>query len=132
SNPKYVLAGVPMGASSASTIIPSCAVPRPTSSSPQIIPSETSPRIFDLLILNGSPLIGYTVVPTVATTTRWPAATLGAPQTICNGSPAPTSTVVTFRRSALGCCSHVFTSPTTNPSSPPGMRCTTSSASTSS
>src|SRR5690606_41347923 len=46
-------------------------------------------------------------------------ATLGAPQTLCIISPFPTSTLVTFSRSALVCCAHSKTSPTTTPSNPP-------------
>ena len=51
--------------------------------------------------------------PGRATPTVCPAATFGAPQTICWGSPSPTSTMQTFSRSASGCCSALSTRPTT-------------------
>ena len=56
----------------------------------------------------------------VATGTFCPAATLGAPQTICTISSAPKSTLVTLRRSAFWCCSQESTCPTTIPFKPPG------------
>ena len=117
---KYVLAKVPTFTSSGSTKIPSCDVPKPISSSAQIIPCDTSPRILESLILKASPAVGYTVVPSTATTTFCPVATLVAPQTICRASPLPTSTVVIFNRSALGCCTQVSTWPINKPSKPPG------------
>ena len=99
--------------------IPSWLVPKPSSSSAQIIPWLSSPRIFPFLILKPTPSSSYKVVPIVATGTFWPAATLGAPQTICTGSPVPKSTVVIFNRSAFGCWTHVNTSPTKMPSKLP-------------
>ena len=54
--------------------------------------------------------------PGSATATVWPAATLGAPQTIVRGSSSPTSTSQTRSRSAFGCCSALSTRPTTKPS----------------
>ena len=102
-----------------STIMPSCILPKPISSSAQIIPLEDCPRIFACLITNGSPSKGNIFVPGVATITFCPAATLGAPQTICKISPVPTSTVVRLSLSASGCLMHVFTSPITSPCNPP-------------
>ena len=66
-------------------------------------------------MVQASPSSVYKVVPIVATGTFCPAATFGAPQTICIGVSAPIFTVVTFSRSAFGCCSQVKTSPTTIP-----------------
>ena len=43
--------------------------------------------------------------PGRATATVWPAATFGAPQTICDGVAPPMSTMQTLSRSASGCCS---------------------------
>ena len=40
--------------------------------------------------------------PGRATATVWPAATFGAPQTICAGSPSPTSTVQTRQPVGVG------------------------------
>ena len=115
---KYSFAGFPVSAFSSSTIIPSCEVPSPSSSSAQIIPSETSPLILLFLIVKSSSP-EYNFVPTVATTTFCPTATLGAPQTTGSKMPFPISTVVTLNLSAFGCCSQVFTSPTTMPCKPP-------------
>ena len=53
--------------------------------------------------------------PGSATATVWPAATLGAPQTI-GRSPSPVSTMQALSRSAFGCFSHLTTLPTTKPS----------------
>ena len=111
--------------------MPSWLVPIPISSSAQIIPSLASPRIFDLAITKGSFPFMLISVPTVATITFCPAATFGAPQTICKGSACPMLTVVTLKRSALGCCSQVSTSPITNPFKPPGKLCHSSMCSTS-
>src|SRR5690606_39375897 len=94
-------------------------VPKPNSSSAQIIPWLSSPRIFPFLMVHASPSGVYRVVPIVATGTFWPTATLGAPHTICKGTLSPTETVVNFNLSALGCFTQVKTSPTTIPSSPP-------------
>ena len=41
-------------------------------------------------------------IPTIATTTFWPAAALGAPQTILSNVPVPASTVVSHSLSAFG------------------------------
>ena len=127
---KTELHGVPGIKAASRTKIPSCSLPSPNSSSAQIIPKLTSPRILPFLIFNSSSP-GYNRVPTVATGTFCPAATLGAPQTICTASSAPMSTVVIRSLSALGCWTQVSTSPTTTPLSPPGMVSTSSKPSTS-
>ena len=116
--PKYSAANMPTLASADNTIMPSWLLPIPHSSSAQIIPSDTSPRIFAFPITKGSlPTISISV-PTKATTTFCPAATLGAPHTIGSNTSPPTFTVVKRKRSALGCVSHVTTSPITKPFRP--------------
>ena len=102
-------------------MIPAWLSPRPISSSAQIIPSETSPLILVLLIVKEPPFLSNKVVPTTATATSCPAATLGAPQTIFRIVPFPTSTVVLLSLSAFGCFSQVKTFPTTIPSKLPLM-----------
>ena len=100
--------------------------PSPSSSSEeaQIIPIDSTPRSFALPILwpPGS------VAPGSATGTVWPAATLGAPQTIVR-SPSPVSTVQTRSRSAFGCGSALSTLPTTKPSAEGGPTVPTRSTS---
>ena len=133
SRPRYSAIGWPTGASGLSTMIPSWLLPRPSSSSAQIMPSEASPRSADFLITNALSLPQMcSSAPTMATATFWPWATLAAPQTIFNHSGAPTSTWVTRRRSALGCWRRLRTSPTTTWRSPPGTASNTSAFSTSS
>ena len=121
------LAGVPTGASSGRTIMPSWLLPIPSSSSAQIIPKDSTPRIFDFLILK-SP--GSTV-PICAKSTFCPAATLGAPQTTVRSSSPPASTFVMWRWSESGCASHSTTLATTTPASPPGISSCSSRLSTS-
>jgi hypothetical protein len=62
------------------------------------MPRLSTPRSFAFLMVTpfGS------VVPTVATGILSPASKFWAPHTICSGSPAPTSTVVTHSFSASG------------------------------
>ena len=60
----------------------------PTSSSARIIPLDLTPRSFASPSVEPSGMIA----PGRATATAWPAATLGAPQTIVCGSSRPTST----------------------------------------
>ena len=79
---RAIAAGVPTTVSAGRIRIPSCEAPRPSSSSAQIIPMDSAPRILLFLMVKDSPDEGYRVVPTVATNTFCPAATLGAPQTI--------------------------------------------------
>ncbi len=55
--------------------------------------------------------------PGRATATVCPAATFGAPQTICDGAPSPVSTLQTVSRSASGWRSALSTLPTTKCSS---------------
>ena len=107
--------GSPGSRSPSSTIVSECSSEMPTSSSARIIPLDSTPRSFALPSFVPS---GITA-PGRATATIWPAATLGAPQTICSGSPAPTSTLQTVSRSASGCGSASSTRPTTNPSASP-------------
>ena len=105
--------GVPAASASSSTMIPSWSVPIATSSSARIIPLDSWPRSLAFLSFVPS---GITA-PGRATATVWPAATLGAPQTICDGSPAPVSTRQTLSRSASGWRPDSSTLPTTKCSS---------------
>ena len=74
--------GVPGSSPSrSSTMIPSCSAPIATSSSARIIPLDSMPRSFAFPSLVPS---GITA-PGFATATVWPAATFGAPHTICDG-----------------------------------------------
>ena len=75
-----------------------------------IIPSESWPRSFAFFISN--PPLG-TTAPIFATHTNCPASTFGAPQTIFNKSPVPTSTLQTLSLSASGCLAFSTTLPTT-------------------
>ena len=95
----------------ARTTIPPASSPISSSASERIIPSDSTPRSFALPSFVPS---GITA-PGSATGTVWPAATLGAPQTIVR-VPSPVSTSQTLRRSASGCCSAESTLPTTKPS----------------
>ena len=62
---------------------------KPSSDSEQIMPAEAWPRMRPFLIVTPPGRLW----PSRATGTSWPAATLGAPQTMASGSPPPTSTV---------------------------------------
>ena len=84
-----------------------------SSSSARIIPWDSTPRSLERFSRAPS---GITA-PGSATATVWPAATLGAPQTICATSPSPVETRQTDSRSASGCCSRSSTRPTTKLSS---------------
>src|SRR5207237_385396 len=80
------------------TRMPPLAFPTPSSSAAQIIPLDSTPRIFDLVILK-SP--GSTA-PTRASGTFWPTAMFWTPQeteSFC----APSSTTHRLSRSAFGC-----------------------------
>ena len=94
-------------------MIPSWSVPIATSSSARIIPCDSTPRS----LARFSRVPSGITAPGEATATVCPAATLGAPHTICAVSPSPIDTVQTVRRSASGCCSAVSTRPTTKFSS---------------
>ena len=89
--PRHSAKAAPTGASSGSSMMPSWSVPSPSSRAEQIMPADTTPRSL-LFFIFTSP--GKTQ-PTQATATFRPARTFGAPHTICSGSSAPTSTVVT-------------------------------------
>ena len=89
-------------------MIPEWSVPRSISSSARIIPSESSPRTFRC----SSWRPPGSVAPGSATATVAPAPKFQAPQTICRGSPSPTSTRQSCSRSAFGCFSASSTLPT--------------------
>ena len=130
--PRYSPAGTPTGASSGSTMMPSWSPERPSSRAEQFMPHDSTPRSLLFLILT-SP--GRTA-PTMATTTCSPAATLGAPHTICNGAGSPfpstlrmpTSTMVTCMWSESGCGSQDRMRPVTtwSRSAPTGSTASTS------
>ena len=82
--------------------------PSSSSLSERIIPSETSPRSFACSSFMPS---GRTA-PGRATATVAPAPKFQAPQTIWRGSPSPTSTRQSWRRSAFGCLPASTTRPT--------------------
>ncbi len=79
-------------------MIPAWSVPIASSSSARIIPFDSTPRSLALPSLVPS---GITA-PGLATATVWPAATFGAPHTICDGASSPMSTRHTRSRSAFG------------------------------
>jgi hypothetical protein len=79
-------------------MIPLWSSPMPTSSSARIMPLERTPRS----VASPSSLPSGMTAPGRATATVWPAATLGAPQTIVRGAPEPSSTSQTVSRSASG------------------------------
>ena len=112
SKSRYSRMFVPTGASCGRTSSPSIPFSgSPSSLAEHSIPFDSTPRILVGLILK-SP--GSTA-PASAHGTLMPAATLGAPHTICSRLPVPASTWVMFRRSASGCFSTDFTSATTTP-----------------
>ncbi len=76
---------------------PSASPPSSSSETERIIPSEATPRSFALRSFSPPGIRA----PGWATATVWPAATLGAPQTIVR-SPSPVSTLQTRSRSAFG------------------------------
>ncbi len=88
--------------------MPAESSPISSSVAERIIPSDSTPRSFALPSFCPPGI----VAPGSATGTVWPAATLGAPQTIVR-SPSPVSTVQTRSRSASGCGSAAVTLPTT-------------------
>ena len=83
------------------------------------MPDDSTPRSVTFERTNGLPAGSCwffgTVAPTSPTGTFCPAATFGAPHTICSTS-FPTFTRQTVRRSAFGCFCVSSTSPTTKPS----------------
>ena len=90
-------------------MIPAWSAPSSSSRSERIIPSETSPRSFARS--SGFSAPGRTA-PGSATATVAPAPKFQAPQTICRGSPSPTSTWQSWSRSAFGCLPASSTRPT--------------------
>src|SRR5690242_2379770 len=107
------VSGVPGAASTSSAMIPSPSWPSPSSLAEQSIPCESSPRIFR----SSSVIPPGRVTPTRAKGYFFPAVTFGAPQTTCFLVPLPSSTVVIFRRSALGWGCTSSTRPITTASS---------------
>ena len=85
--------GVPGTRAESRTMMPSCPSPRPSSRTEQIMPQDGWPRSLAFLISRPPGMI----VPTGATGTFCPVATLGAPQTISRISPVPISTLQTER-----------------------------------
>ena len=109
---------MPMGASFGKINKPSTPSSQSISLPPHSIPCDSTPRSLPFLMLKGSsPCAGGSLAPTSATGTRTPAATLGAPQTICSGASlcSPTFTLATRSLSASGCWVTSITSPTTTP-----------------
>ena len=90
-------------------MIPSASSETSSSAAERIIPAEVTPRSF----ASPSRCPSGIVAPGRATATVWPAATLGAPQTIVRPSPSPVSTWQTLSRSASGCFSQRATRPIT-------------------
>ena len=78
------------------------------------MPSEIMPRSLPFLIFTPP----GRCAPSSATGTSWPAATLGAPHTMCSVSGPPTSTVHSCR-CVPSTSVHVSTRPTTTFSMPP-------------
>ena len=94
--------GVPGSIPSGRTMIPAWSVPSPISSSARIIPRDTSPRSGRSSSGPGKP--GRST-PGSPTATVAPTPKFQAPQTICRGSPSPTSTWQSWSLSAFGCLS---------------------------
>ena len=95
---KYSDSSSPPLHSSGSSMVPGLLAANPSSASDMIMPADATPR--SLASLMTSPL-GSTP-PGSTTATVWPAATLGAPQTMVRGCPSPTSTTQTDNLSASG------------------------------
>ena len=108
SSAKWSAASEPISYMSGSRMIPSCSSDSCSSRSDSIIPSDTSPR--SLAWRSGSGAPGSTA-PGSATTTVSPVTKFEAPQTIWRGSPSPTSTWHSRRRSAFGCLPNSTTRP---------------------
>ena len=101
--------GVPGSIPSGSTMIPAWSAPRPISSSARIIPRDSSPRSGRSSSGAGKP---GSSTPGRPTATVAPTPKFQAPQTICRGSPSPTSTWQSWSLSAFGCFSAATTLPT--------------------
>ncbi len=106
-DPRSAATGVPMPGSPGRTQIPCDSSLSPSSRSEQIIPSDSTPRI----LVRRSLVPSGRWAPTWATATRWPAATLGAPQTI-ERRAEPMSTWQRVSRSAFGWRAASTTCPT--------------------
>src|SRR6185312_13477307 len=134
--------GWPTGASTGSSSRPEASASMPSSFAEHSMPDDSTPRSFAALIatppgrspsapeaMDGREGPPGSVAPTIASGTLMPTRALGAPQTICSGSPCPTSTLHTCSRSASGCFSAATISATTTParSSPSGVSSSTSS-----
>jgi len=98
----------PTGALAGRTRMPLWSSLSPSSRSEQIMPWEGAPRSFAFLITSPPGM----AVPTRATGTFCPAATLGAPHTMSSVPPCPVSTLQTESLSASGCRPHSTTCPT--------------------
>ena len=104
----------PRGASAASSNKPPWSSASCSSLAEHNMPWLSTPRSCPTLMTKGLPSApGGSSAPTRAQGTRMPTRALGAPQTILSSSAAPTSTLHTRKRSALGCCSAWRISPTT-------------------
>ena len=104
----------PKGASAASSNKPPWSSANCNSLAEHNMPWLSTPRSFPTLMVKGFPSSpGGNSAPTNAHGTRIPTRALGAPQTMSNKVPEPTSTLHTRSRSALGCCSAWQISPTT-------------------
>src|SRR5690606_18751678 len=121
--PRYSASGWPTGASAGSSSRPEASLSRPSSFAEQSMPNDSTPRSFAALID-----MPPTLEPTVASGAARPTRALGAPHTICSGSPLPMSTLHTCRRSASGWRTASMMRPTTTPARP-SPRAVTSSTS---
>jgi len=102
---------VPTGASSGSASRPAWSSDSPSSRAEHNMPKDSTPRSLAALMAK-SP---GNFAPTLAHGTFMPTAALGAPHTICSGSPSPTSTLQSFSLSASGCFSAATIRATTTP-----------------
>ena len=109
SSPAKAAKPAPMGASAASSMMPSCSSEIIISRSEQSMPFESWPRMLPAF---SSSSIPGTQAPTGAKTPFMPARAFGAPHTTCTGSPLPVLTMQTRSLSASGCCSAEITSAT--------------------
>src|SRR5690242_13838123 len=113
-SPRNSASGWPTGASAGSSIRPDASASTPSSLAEHSMPADSTPRSLAGLIFKPP----GNSAPTIASGAFRPTRALGAPQTICSGSPCPAATLHTFRRSASGCFSAAMISPTTTPARP--------------
>ena len=107
---------VPTGASPASSSRPPWSSAIFSSRALHSMPRLSTPRSLPTPILNGLPSSpAGSSAPTRASGAFSPARALGAPQTICSGSPVPAFTWHTRSRSACGCGTASRISATTTP-----------------